>query len=292
MTSTSLGSGGSPNSNNGNKAAYDPVFTTLCKENATSPLFSLALSRNEGQDGPGSSSSSSLSTSYIAFGGVPPTVQYDDSTWARTPIEPLPERRPPAVPPWPPQSPGSPGSFAPPPSPPPPNRGLYVIRPTAWIYSRRTRNGSISTTTASSSSVPPSPVPAASIDAGSTLTILPSDMADALLSAFDPPPHWVVSGQAYYAPCNARVPTLGVQIGTQVFYMAAADILRQGERDAETGRYCRVGITDGAGGLVGDDDTDTYGLPMATLGVTFLTNVIAVFDIGNGEMRFASRRQY
>lgn len=42
---------------------------------------------------------------------------------------------------------------------------------------------------------------------------------------------------------------------------------------------CRIGIVD-----------DDYG-PWV-LGVTFLTNVLTVFDIGNREVRFASRIAY
>jgi hypothetical protein len=50
-------------------------------------------------------------------------------------------------------------------------------------------------------------------------------------------------------------------------------------RDRETGTLCRIGITDS------DDGPHV-------LGITFLTSVVAVFDIGNNEMRFAARKPY
>lgn len=72
----------------------------------------------------------------------------------------------------------------------------------------------------------------------------------------------------------------GVRIGTQeTYWMSADDLLRPGARDKETGNLCRVGIMDSASGP-------------HVLGVTFLSNVVAVFDVGNTEMRFAKRLAY
>ena len=82
----------------------------------------------------------------------------------------------------------------------------------------------------------------------------------------------------YYARCNATVPAFGVQLGGTTFYMAPEDLLRQSVRD-ETGEWCRIGVT--------DSDSNVH-----VLGVTFLTNVVAVFDVGNQEMRFAKRTKY
>ncbi len=93
---------------------------------------------------------------------------------------------------------------------------------------------------------------------------------------FDPPAQWLSSGGAYYAPCNATVPAFGVKIGNQTFFVSQDDMLRQNTRDRETNSLCRVGII--------DNEVGPY-----TLGITFLTNVVAVFDVGNSEMRFAAR---
>jgi hypothetical protein len=86
------------------------------------------------------------------------------------------------------------------------------------------------------------------------------------------------TGGLFYALCNATVPNFGVQIGESTFYMAHEDLLRQTARDP-TGEWCRIGVT----------DTDS---PPHVLGVSFLTNVVSVFDVRQGEMRFAARRKY
>jgi len=69
-----------------------------------------------------------------------------------------------------------------------------------------------------------------------------------------------------------------VQFGGKIFWMAPEDLLRQSARDP-TKEWCRVGITD-------SDSIDPI------LGVTFLNNVVAVFDVEHHEMRFASRTKY
>ena len=76
------------------------------------------------------------------------------------------------------------------------------------------------------------------------------------------------------------MPAFGVKVGSETYWMSPDDLLRQNARDVETGRLCRVGIMDGgsAGPYV--------------LGVTFLANVVAVFDVGNEEIRFAKRNKY
>jgi hypothetical protein len=61
--------------------------------------------------------------------------------------------------------------------------------------------------------------------------------------------------------------------------MSPDDLLRQNARDVETGRLCRVGIVDSGEGPY-------------NLGVTLLANVVAVFDVGNDEIRFATRNKY
>ena len=97
---------------------------------------------------------------------------------------------------------------------------------------------------------------------------------------FDPPATLLPSTGLFYAPCNATVPSFSLQIGDKVFYMSPDDLLRQSTtREYQGHTMCRVGVT------------DSYDGPYV-LGVTFLSNVVAVFDIGNSEMRFASRHTY
>lgn len=90
---------------------------------------------------------------------------------------------------------------------------------------------------------------------------------------YDPP---AVFSEAFFAAvtsCNASVPEFGISIGGQVFMISQADMLMQSSADPATG-LCAVGVMDGG--------TGPY-----VLGDTFMNNVIAVFDIGAAEMRFA-----
>ncbi len=121
---------------------YDPIFTTFWKQNLTRPMFSLTLSRDQ------NATKATAKESYLAFGGVPP-VDYNDSTWARTPIQPLRSleswdylhTR---------------------------DRGLYVIQPDAFVFSayNQTTNSTYVNTTVPNYSV--------IVDVGSTLTYLPA----------------------------------------------------------------------------------------------------------------------
>lgn len=82
----------------------------------------------------------------------------------------------------------------------------------------------------------------------------------------------------FAAPCNTSiVPTFGVQIGGQIFEMGKETLLVSTMNMTENGMsMCALGLQPGieAAGLLGD---------------TFLSNVVAVFDVGESEMRFAQR---
>lgn len=110
-----------------------------------------------------------------------------------------------------------------------------------------------------------------------TYTLLTSHkigLYDDIAALYDPPAVYIENEGASFAPCNASVPTLGVQINGTVFYISEADMLMQEIVDPDTG-YCLIGPQDGT--------TGPY-----ILGDTFMNNVISVFDIGASEMRFAA----
>ncbi|KAH8903832.1 acid protease [Coniochaeta sp. PMI_546] len=230
----------------GNIQQYNPIFTNMWERDFIMPLFTLGLSRD--------SNSSSSDESYLAFGGLPP-VDYDDSTWGRTPILSMQSE-----PGW-----GITTDV----------RGLYIISADAYVYGKLNNSapdpyGNLIVNTTQFPIL---------IDCGSSLTRLPTALATAIFKSFSTPPQYLQNDGAYYAPCNARVPAFGVRVGSETYYMSPDDLLRQNARDVETGRLCRVGIVDGGGGPY-------------TLGVTFLSNVVAVFDVGNDEIRFAKRNKY
>jgi hypothetical protein len=102
----------------------------------------------------------------------------------------------------------------------------------------------------------------------------------AIFKSFRPPAQFLENEGAWFAPCNVQMARFGVKIGTQqIYWMSPDDLLRKGARDSATGNLCRVGIM--------DSDTGPH-----ILGVSWLANVVAVFDVGNDEMRFAKRLSY
>ena len=127
------------------KHQYDPLFTTLWKQNLTKPFFSLTLSRE-------STNPKNQADSYLAFGGVPPTVDYDESSWSRAPIKPLR-----TLDTW-----GVLDSD---------DRGLYVIKPDAWVYGKDEKQLVINTTSAKDN---------VAVDAGATLSVLPHGTSPSL----------------------------------------------------------------------------------------------------------------
>ncbi|KAK3315754.1 aspartic peptidase domain-containing protein [Apodospora peruviana] len=246
------------------KEPYDPIFFTMWKNKLVAePIFSIALSRDEDQTTVAGSKApitngGQKETSYLALGGLPP-VSYDNSTWARTPIQSMD-----LIDGW---------AVA------TKELGMYIIVADAYVFGKTAHSSN------ATNAMVPEPTRNTTrfpvlIDAGSTLSILPTEMVTQLYKSFDPPARYMPGTGLYFAPCNATVPTFGVQIGTQTFYIQPEDLLRQSTRkEDDEGVWCRIGVT--------DSDYSPW-----VLGVTFLSNVVAVFDVGLNEMRFATRTKY
>ena len=135
-----------------NVPSYDPIFTSMWKNNLTTPLFSLALSRRVPSAARHHNSSivEAGHESYLAFGGVPP-VSYDDASWGRTPIKDMQ-----ILGNWPEDHYG---------------HGLYVIVADSYQYGRgKSANGTTYAVTKNTTQFP------ISVDCGSTLTVLPRGM--------------------------------------------------------------------------------------------------------------------
>jgi hypothetical protein len=110
------------------------------------------------------------------------------------------------------------------------------------------------------------------VDSGTTLIYAASDVASSINRLFSPKAG--TSGGLYVVNCDAKAPSFGVTIGGQTFQINASDmILANGDGT------CISGIQDGGSGPF-------------ILGDVFMKNVVTVFDVGAGEMRFAAHVNY
>ncbi len=108
------------------------------------------------------------------------------------------------------------------------------------------------------------------IDSGISLIYLFTGIANAVNALFDPPAVFEETLGVYAVKCSAKAPEFGVEIGGQTFFVS----------DIGLGKgFCDTGINDADHGV-------------SILGAVFLKNVLAIFDVGAGEMRFAAREFY
>lgn len=119
------------------------------------------------------------------------------------------------------------------------------------------------------------------VDSGYSTNILPPSLIKALYAAFASPPELVeIQGAVLFAaPCDAEAPSFGIQIGGHVFEQSAQELLIPSANATVNGTaFCAIGSQPGIE-------------EAGALGVTFLSSVVAVFDIGASEMRFAQRER-
>ena len=110
------------------------------------------------------------------------------------------------------------------------------------------------------------------IDSGTTVNYLPQTIADQVNELFIPPAEYDPGLGYYVVDCDAKAPEFGIKIGPEIFYVNPLDnILKLSPTKCITG----ISAT-GPGGI-------------SILGHTFLKNVVAVFDVGASQMRFAAR---
>lgn len=118
------------------------------------------------------------------------------------------------------------------------------------------------------------------VDSGYSTNILPPSLIKVLYGALAAPPELVeIQGATLFAaPCDAEVPSFGIQIGGHVFEQSAQELLIPSANATVNGTsFCALGSQPGIE-------------EAGALGVTFLSSVVAVFDIGASEMRFAQRQ--
>jgi aspergillopepsin I len=108
------------------------------------------------------------------------------------------------------------------------------------------------------------------LDSGTTVNYLPSSTAKAINSLFSPKA--VLNNGVYTVNCNAKPPAFGVKIGGRTFVINPVDMIFADESSGT----CISAIQDG-GAAPGP----------FILGDAFLNNVVAVFDVGAAQLRFA-----
>ncbi|KAI4189755.1 MAG: hypothetical protein L6R41_001238 [Letrouitia leprolyta] len=113
------------------------------------------------------------------------------------------------------------------------------------------------------------------VDSGTSLIFLPAEVAYAVNQMFDPPAIFNTIRNEYAIDCASKAPRFGIGIAGHTFYVNPSDLIIHIQDGS-----CITGITE-----LG------YGRPII-LGDVFLRNVLAVFDIGASEMRFAAREFY
>jgi hypothetical protein len=113
------------------------------------------------------------------------------------------------------------------------------------------------------------------VDSGTTLMILPTHEIEAIAQLYEPKAKLSESQGGYFVDCKAKAPSFGVKIGGKTFTVDAQDLIMQNTVAAQS-NSCLLGMQDGG-------SSGPY-----VLGDTFLQSVVAVFDVGAAEMRFAS----
>ncbi|KAL8771667.1 MAG: hypothetical protein Q9203_006189 [Teloschistes exilis] len=116
----------------------------------------------------------------------------------------------------------------------------------------------------------------ADVDSGTSLIFLPSRLASKINQLFDPPARYDLYSGEYQVNCDAKPPTFGVFVGGHTFPINPEDLVVKTQNNGG----CITGITNGG-----------LNHP-AVLGDVFLRNVLAVFDVGAGQMRFSGRESY
>ncbi|KAH8169438.1 eukaryotic aspartyl protease domain-containing protein [Sarocladium implicatum] len=116
------------------------------------------------------------------------------------------------------------------------------------------------------------------IDSGNPQNMVPMVAAQSINSMFDPPATFDEDSEVFLVDCDAKAPLFGVTINGHTFWHQPEDMISQ---DHDTGA-CYSSVAGSSEG---------FGFEANFLGDAFLKNVIAVFDFGKTEMRFASRTE-
>ena len=250
---TSAYTGTDPTKKGTKQIVYNPILTTLFGRGYVAPVFSLAIRRS-------SITSGIASSGLLAIGGLPPVLH--DPHFAVAPFQLVTINT-------------TDGS------------GLKTTT-SQYLYYTIIVQGFTYTNSDSTNYTHPPELPNpltpptnrrhlhAFVDSGTTLIYLPNSLANAVNALFDPPAVYDVGSGLYVANCSAQAPEFGIDIDGRTFFINARDMIVPVPGSPDV---CVSGIAD-------------VGFGMSTLGTVFLRSVLAVFDVGASEMRFAAREFY
>lgn len=236
-------SGSNPNADiAGLTIPYDPLLTSMFKENLTAPLFSIALDRDV-------SRSAQSAGGVLAVGGIPNIPH--GSFWSSSDISVI----------------GMDATTG------QPEYQFYSISVDGWAVSSK-QNADFDVKMTGNTRKTPllgAPTRKVIVDSGTSLVYAPSAVAAGLAAAFNPPATISPSYGLYIVNCDATIPLFGVVVSSKVFYVNPLDLI------IDTGLgFCVMGVQDNGGG-------------MTIVGDVFMRNVLTVFDVGAGQVRFSAR---
>ncbi|KAK3073659.1 hypothetical protein LTR53_004565 [Teratosphaeriaceae sp. CCFEE 6253] len=153
------------------------------------------------------------------------------------------------------------------------NYSQYTIIPDGFVLQGTTRHRHADNAKLTGTNFP------TIVDSGTTLMKLPESVAGAFNAKYNLPAVEIAGTGMYETACDAKPPSLAVRIGGMDFYISGEDLrpLLQA-KDPRSGK-CLTPV---------QATKESYGV----LGDVFLKSVVAVFDIGASEMRFAPRVNY
>ncbi|KAL4794962.1 aspartic peptidase domain-containing protein [Aspergillus venezuelensis] len=127
------------------------------------------------------------------------------------------------------------------------------------------------------------------VDSGAPMNYVPRSVADSYNALFSTPSTWDDTTQGYLLEsCDVTAPDFSVTLGGMTFTLNPADLVIKAGQDTSGNDVCISTINRGLEMAV--DETDlTNTTELYILGASFLKDVVAVFDFGNSEMRFAER---
>jgi hypothetical protein len=199
---------------------YDPLLTSMFKENLTAPIFSIALDRDV-------SRSAQSAGGILAVGGIPNIPH--GTFWSSSNISII----------------GVDATTG------QPEYQFYAISVDGWAVSKNQNADFDVKMTGNTRKTPLLGAPTRNVivDSGTSLIYAPSAVAAGLAAAFNPPANVSSSTGLYHVACNATVPLFGVVVSSKVFYVNRLDLI------INTGLgFCVMGVQDNNGGLtiVGD----------------------------------------